>query len=54
MSLFSMLRFDLFWEKIDKKCANLEEPDSYFSSVQHFEQWGVTKKYCARLTLIQS
>ena len=31
------LRFDLFWDKIDKKYANLEEPDPYSLSVLHFE-----------------
>ena len=31
------LRFDLFWDKIDKKYANLEEPDPYLLSVLHFK-----------------
>ena len=32
-----LLRFDLFWDKIDKKYVNLEEPDPYSLSVLHFE-----------------
>ena len=33
-----LLRFDVFfWNEIDKKYANLEEPDPYSLSILHFE-----------------